>query len=258
MIIIDSFSLRRVVLNSAGKCYVKLACIEGSEAIISIPQHIVSSALKKTPSLIGLQAIVSSSHWIVLDYSSGHYKLYGDYGPEISGRTFITEGYAPILTNIDEYTITNSWVSWDNRPVDSPIIVVMNPTKASQDWVFTWHDPHGTHRFYLEKIEGPVELDFLIFWEDLYYPPTKPSLDDWKDHVIRVTIFLNGTYRVAVYLAKGGYSHKFYLEVEEPYEDMPDQIDKVVYTKPHGAYWCNIVGGYYREMPDKIFIVSIG
>ena len=257
-IVVDSFSLRRVASENGGKCYVKLSCVGGSEVIITIPSHIISSALKREPQLIGLRAITWSSHWIILDYSKGYYKLYGDYGPGISGRTFITEDYAPILNNVDEYTIAKNWVSWNDRPVNSPVIVVINPTKASQDWIFTWHDPHGTYKFYLEKLQGQVELDFLIFWEDLYYPPTKPNLDDWKDHVIRVTVFSNGTYRIAVYLAKGGYSHEFYLGVEEPYENLPDQFDKLIYTKPHGEPWSSIEGGYYREMSDKIFIVTIG
>jgi len=254
--IVDSFSLRRVTIGGR-RCYVKLSCVEGSEAIIVIPSHIISSALKRRPPLIGLQAVITSSHWLALDYSSAHYKLYGDYGPGISGRTFIAEGYAPVLTSVDEYTITNSWVSWDDRPIDSPILVVINPTKATQDWIFTWNDPWGSHKFYLERIEGQVESDFLIFWEDIYYPPTKPNLDDWKDHVVRITVFLNGTYRIAVYLAKGAYSHKFYLGVEEPYENIPDQSDKLIYTKPHGRRWSNVEGEYYKEMKRKVFLVTL-
>ena len=258
LIIIDSLSLRRVTISGVGKCYIKLASVEGPESNIVIPSHIIASALERKPALIGLQAIVSSSHWIALDYSSGHYKLYGDYGPGISQRTFITEGNAPIITNTNEYTISTSWVSWDQKPVNSPVLIVVNPTKASQDWIFTWKDPHGIHKFYLENLRGDIEIDFLIFWEDIYYPPTTPSLDDWKDHVIRITVFTNGTYRIAVYMAKGGYSHKFYLGIQKPYENIPDQVDKLVYTKPFGAYWRNKVGNYYREMSDKVYRVTIG
>ncbi len=258
MVVIDSLSLRRVAVSRGGRCYIKLSSVSGAETTITIPSHVLAGALSAKVPLIGLQAIVSSSHWIVLDYSSGHYRLYGDYGPGVSGRALVAEGYAPILAGVDEYTITSTPASWGQRPVDSPVLIVVNPTKAGQDWVFTWHDPHGTFRFYLEAVPGEVELDFLIFWEDLYYPPTKRTLDDWKDHVIRVTVFLNGTYRIAVYLAKGGYSHKFYLGVEEPFESVPDQASKVVYTKPHGATWRNVVGGYYRAMPDKIFITRAG
>lgn len=255
-IVVDSFTVRRAAGGMSSQVSLKLASEVGVEASVLLPTSAFKEAVKRKPPLIGLVAYPSSSraHWVILDYSQGSYILYGDYGPGISEATRVAEGTAPVLTNVDEYTISETWVPWDQRPVDSPVLIVVNPTKAHQDWVFTWHDPHGTFRFYLEALEGDVETDFLIFWEDIYYPPTHPRVDDWKDHVVRITVFTNGTYRIAVYLAKGGYMHKFMLGVTEPYETAPQQSER--YTKPFGAYWSNVEGGYYRAMEDKIFLVN--
>ncbi|MHC1600797.1 MAG: hypothetical protein ACXQTI_00985 [Candidatus Nezhaarchaeales archaeon] len=80
-------------------------------------------------------------------------------------------------------------------------------------------------------------------------------MDDWKDHVVRVTSFTNGTYRIAVFMAKGGYSHKFYVGVDKPWESLPSQTP--VYQKSFGAYWSNINGGYCIEITDKIWYVKL-
>lgn len=207
------------------------------------------------PTLIALKAYRSSTdptqnHWVVFNYNTGNYRLY-EGSANYPNEPY--EGIAPILENTNEYTITNTWVPWSQRPVDSPIIIVINPKYGQEDWVFTWHDPHGTFRFYLQKLSGDIEIDFLVFWEDLFNPFKPPgSVDDWKDHVVRVTVFANGTYRIAVFMAKGGYSHEFYLNVtkEDPLEGI------LVYPKPFGAYWFNFVEGYYYEMTDKIYFVT--
>jgi len=148
-------------------------------------------------------------------------------------------------------------VSFANRPVDSPIIIVVNPTYAARDWDFNWTDPHGTFTFHLKKLKGDVVVDFLVFWEDLYNPAYPRSLDDWKDHVVRVTQFANGTFRIAVYLAKGGYSHKFYIGVKEPYSDIT--ANTPLYTKPFGAWWSRTDAlGRYIAYDSKVWLVHVG
>ena len=94
-------------------------------------------------------------------------------------------------------------------------------------------------------------MDFLVFWEDIFNPYHPHSLDDWKDHVVRVTVFTNGTYRIAVYMAKGGYSHEFYLNVTS---EVP-LTGNLVYRKPFSRYWTYYSSGYYREIPDKIYVI---
>lgn len=212
-------------------------------------------ANRKEPTYICLQAFRysdSKTHWVIFDYITGKYWLYDrTYG--ILKGPYV--GYAPILKDTNEYTIATSWTSWPHRPINSPVLIVVNPVKAGKDWIFTWHDPHGTFRFHLQKLRGNVEIDFLVFWEDLFNPYNPPgSVDDWKDHVVRVTVFTNGTFRIAVYMAKGGYKQSFYLNVPR---NMFTNIDELspIYTKPYGSYW-NVRADVY-EMSDKVFYVKI-
>ncbi len=239
---------------------IKVSSRGAAMAFSYVEGRVINEALQTEAPPLCLLANTSSIdddrfHWVVFRYDSGKYYIYGNYGvsdpPEL-----VKEGTALILSGVDSYTITTEWVSWEDRPVDTPVILVFNPKMGKEDWVFTWVDPHGTHRFYLQGLSEQAAVDFLVFWEDLFYPAEPPSqVDDWKDHVVRVTLFTNNTYRIAVFLAKGGYSHKFYLPVTVEFERVPwDQSP--VYTKPFGATWSNVVDGYYREMSDKVYFVT--
>lgn len=254
--IIPALKLAKIS-EKVDKIRIMVSCKSGESSLSYIIEGVLRVYTPK-PTYIGLQAIRYSldTHWVVFDYLTGRYELYDDTGGTLQGPY---EGMAPILEGVDEYTITTRWVSWDDRPIDSPILIVVNPTGGYEDWVFTWKDPHGVHKFLLQSVgeEGQIEIDFLVFWEDLFNPYNPPgSVDDWKDHVVRVTLYVNGTFRIAVFLAKGGYSHKFYLNVPEgTFDNLPSQVDSLIYTKPFGVYWQNRIGGYYREIPDKIFLV---
>ncbi len=246
---IPSIYLTSVEEKGIHKVRIKLSAVSGTTAYsVTLPEIKLQ---KSKVVCLGLRAIrdsVRNNHWLVFNFVTGEYVLYDNTSGVVSGPY---RGIAPILKGVSKYTITTSWVSWDDRPIDSPIVIVMNPTNANRDWAFTWRDAHGTYRFYLQRLTGDKEADFLVFWEDIFDPYHPRSLDDWKDHVARVTVFTNGTYRVAVYMAKGGYSHEFYLNVtsENPL------VGNLVYQKPFGAYWSSYSGGYYREIPDKIFII---
>jgi len=239
-------------LDHAGykKIKVVLGTTSGANTISQVSSKVIEVSYK--PTFLALKAYRYSSlktHWVIFDYNTGDYKFYDETYSNLQGPY---TGTAPILQDVNEYTITTSWVSWNNRPLDSPILIVVNPKRGSENWVFTWHDPHGTFKFYVQSLEGEIEIDFLVFWEDLFNPYNPPSsVDDWKDHVLRVTVFTNGTYRIAVYMAKGGYSHEFYLDINDDIN-----LGTPVYTKPYGAYWINSVGGYLREIPDKIWLVT--
>jgi hypothetical protein len=80
------------------------------------------------------------------------------------------------LQNINNYAIQTSLSSWNNRPVNSPIIIVKIPSRNSI-WIFNWTDPHGSFLFRLYHVENAID-DFLVFWEDLYNPFSPSSLDD--------------------------------------------------------------------------------
>jgi len=70
--------------------------------------------------------------------------------------------------------------------------------------------------------------------------------------VVRITIFVNGTYRLAIYMAKGGYLHMFYVGVDEPYEDVLSQTPTYV-RSPEDSY-INKVGEYIVEYPEVHYV----
>lgn len=245
---IPALKIAQAGLQGATSALLAVSSRSGVSAFRGVVARIL--LVPEKPTLLALRAYRYSearSHWVVFDYNTGRYRLYDLTDGSLRGPY---PGVAPLLEGVDEYTILEEWVPWGQRPVDSPIVIVVNPRNALDDWAFSWNDPHGTHRFYLEALGGDVEIDFLVFWEDLFNPYSPPgSVDDWKDHVVRVTVFTNGTYRIAVFMAKGGYKHEFYLDVagEAPLSG------GLVYAKPFGAYWYNRVGGYYHEMGGRVF-----
>jgi len=232
----------------------------------SIDGKFVREALSRQPKPMCMVANPRGGakyHWAVFRYTDGYFKMYGNY---FSNGTVLPstgvpveeggEGYAPILIGVDEYTISTSWVEWSNKPVDSPLIIIYNPTGGREDWIFTWHDPNGTFSFLFQSLGKEAAVDFVIFWEDLYYPAAPPTkIDDWKDHVVRVTIFINGTYRLAIYMAKGDYQQEFYVGVSEPYENIPWSQDPA-YTKPLKEYCWVEHEGYIVEDPSKVWYVT--
>ena len=224
----------------------------------TIRKAVVAGA--KAPKLAFLantsSTVPGQTHWVVFDYVTGEYWLYSNYSVT-NPPQLVEHGYAPILHGVSAYTITTGWVPFANRPVDSPIVIVVNPTYAERDWDFNWTAAGSTTVFHLEKSNGDVVVDFLIFWEDLYNPAAPRSLDDWKDHVVRITQFANGTFRIAVYLAKGGYSHKFYIGVKEPYSDIT--ANTPLYTKPFNARWYQTDAlGRYVVYDSKVWLVHVG
>ncbi|RLF15526.1 MAG: hypothetical protein DRN06_05895 [Thermoprotei archaeon] len=252
---------------------VMLKTVEGTSPLIYIPGSYLTEAVSRQAPMIALLANISSGslkrHWLVFDYTMAYFKLYGDYG--IDGTGLALEGYTPIVEWVDEYNVTVkrlgetlTWSEGQNK-VGSPVIFVINPTFATRNWTFTWKDANGIWRFHVPELEGEVELDYLLFWEDLYYPPDPPSyVDDWRDHVVRVTMFTNCTYRIALYIAKGGYMHCFYLPAEEPYDTVPDQVSNLVYVKDYGEWWppglpVYAYSGYdVYESSTKIFYTRLG
>ncbi|HDI74557.1 MAG: hypothetical protein DRJ52_04750 [Thermoprotei archaeon] len=239
-------------VNPEEKYYIKLA--SGScESGCTVPGSALVRSFTSLKKVVFLADTNGNNpggnfHWVYLDYTSGNYVMYDNY---TGSPQFIYKGTAPVLL-VDSYTISTKWVPWSERPVDSPVVVILNPTLGSEDWVFKWTDPEGTHRFYIEALEGEIEADFLVFWEDLFNPAHPPAaIDDWKDHVVRITAFANGTYRIAVYVAKGGYAQRFYLTNIDPSKILEETPE---YVKPGGAYWKKVENGYLR--PIKVFKIS--
>ena len=199
-----------------------------------------------------------------------------------------------MLKDVDRYLVTCNWVSWSQRPIDSPVVIVYNPTKGLREWNFTWIEPHGVDIFVLPPVASrpdQVVYDFLVFWEDLWNPFIPPgSIDDWKDHVVRVTLYSSGVVRLQVYIAKGGYLHLFSHEKSLTDANMLGYLmcpgttpcynfclqqptGAYDYCKPHGAFWSNRVSDgsvyvpecgttktvyIYYPMQDKLWYVELG
>ncbi len=233
------------------------------------------------------------THWVVFNFVTGDYVFYSYTGSKVNPAKGPYRGVAPVLTDTDEYLVSCSWVSWSRRPLDSPVVIVFNPTRGLRDWNFTWIDPHRVNIIHLPRVaDKPEEVvyDFLVFWEDLWNPYKPPSrVDDWRDHVVRVTLFSNGVVRLQVYIAKGGYLHVFkHLATLGPdinrlgYELCPGTSScpgfctssnpAFDYCKPHGAFWSHSVRigyryvgtcgkslpvYYYEPMPDKLWLVPL-
>lgn len=192
----------------------------------------------------------STPHWVVFNYITGEYLFYHSNDGDLTAEEGPVAGSVPILQGISEYTIQTSWSPWENRPIDSPILIIKNPSLTTT-WVFNWTDPHGSFLFRLQPVENAID-DFLIFWEDLFNPLHPPSsVDDWKDHVVRVTLLPGNKYRLAVYLAKGGYKHQFFVATTNP----NPLTGTFAYEKPYGEYWSNVVGGYYEEY--RVYYITI-
>lgn len=262
-IYVPSIVIRRINLPERSFLILKTGSAEATANIGNIPMSVIKEALSREFKKIGYRAYRSSAdlninHFVVLDPVSGKYRFYEN----TVGEEYY--GYAPIYTDTDEIFIPN-WVPWDQRPFDSPVLVIVNPTYGHSDWVFTVNLNGVYYRFKLDAISDDVVSDYLFLWEDLYNPIIPPrSVDDWMDHVVRVSLFFNGTYRVAVYRAKGGYRQAFYVGITSltSYLENPapgccvssisaigtiNCGDSCVYCKDFGVYWANVIGGYYTE-----------
>jgi len=227
----------------------------GTHTISVVPTIINSEAIRKAVAasvkipelalLANTSATISNrTHWVVFNYVTGRYWLYSNYtcndsGCFITGPKLAAQGYAPILRGVNAYTASTGPVWIYDSPIKSPIVIVVNPTYAQRDWDFKWTaytsgniNSVVTTTFHLEKLGGNVVIDFLVFWEDMYNPAAPGYVDDWRDHVVRVTQFTNGTFRIAVYLAKGYYEHRFFIGVKKPYSDI--LANTPLYTKYFG------------------------
>jgi len=111
------------------------------------------------------------------------------------------------------------------------------------------YQPYRLHRFYVPALPGAV-LDLIIAWEDLVgpYPPGSSQVNANGDEWLRVTYFPNGTWRIGIYVASGGYKHAFYIG------------EKLVYEKPYNTGWmnatCYSTQQYciYYESRDPIYV----
>jgi len=193
----------------------------------------------------GLDTDPAYIHWIYLNLTTGVYKI------RYVSDTIVRNASGSV-TVIEGNFLDLQALTWDERYALGPLVVFTNPYRATQDYNVTIKDINGNnHTFTLFKlVDNPeiVVMDVLIAWEDVWWPDTLAALDNYIDHVIRLTIFANGTARVEVLFASGGFLHMFMLNKQLPDFDTVPQIvekyvnnsyqldpeDSVIYVKAHG------------------------
>ncbi len=188
---------------------------------------------------------VDHIHWVYVNLVTGEYRfkyIEGSESVESKGRATFVYG-----SNVLDLRSTD----WDKRYKLGPIVIFVNPYYAAKDYVVKVIDIYGNvYTFKLSKlVDYPekVSLDILALWEDLWWPNTKESLDNYVDHVVRLTVFTNNSVRIEVIHASGCYIH-FFLLNPPPFDKVPsiakkymeksfrlDPSDGVVYVKTHGA-----------------------
>jgi len=222
----------------------------------------------------GLDVDPDYIHWVYLNLTTGLWQFRYVSGTDVrnaSGQVTVVEG--PLL-NLSAMT-------WEERYNMGPFVVFVNPYRASQDYNITIVNTRNqtiTFTLYpLVDYQDKVKLDIVVAWEDLWWPGTTRALDNYVDHTVRLTIFDNGTARVAILRASGGYLHMFMLNSQlPPFDTVPNIVEKyvnnnytldpedsVIYVKPHGALvtetsgqvWDPVTGTY--KNPPLIFYVEI-
>ena len=224
-IVIPPSALNRIE-GGTHRVRIKIVTSSGSVAYL-----ITLSKIRKKAELLALKAIPlpnlgwGSSYWTVFNYKTGEYIFYYN---DSSGTIWPPcNGTAPIIKGVNSYNVTHL--------INAPLAIVVNPTKADRDWIFVWNaSKYGRFfRLYLQKIPGKKVIDFLIFWSDIYIPCTHYLWSgSLSAEIIRVTVFSNGTYRIACFHSSGAWSHEFYIRVTSA----NPLVGTKIFTKPfHGA-----------------------
>lgn len=129
----------------------------------------------------------------------------------------------------------------------------MNPHFAAEPYSVTIVDIYGnSHTINLESLVSSkqlVGLDAVVFWENLWWLGTRAPLDNYIDHVVRVTSFTNNTVRIEVIMASERYLHMMFINPLPASKKIMQSIvcqymannyifpaeSGVVYVKTHGA-----------------------
>ncbi|MCE4617627.1 MAG: hypothetical protein F7C32_03480 [Desulfurococcales archaeon] len=188
-------------------------------------------------------------HWIYLNLATGKYMLRYVSG----GSTADSEGYVKVY--IDQNGIDLSSLSYSERYALGPAVVFVNPYRGAQDYTVWVKDIRGHNNTYtltqLTSNPNDLVVDAVVFWEDLWWPGTSASLDNYIDHVVRVSVFYNNTARIEIIHASGCYLHFFIYNPTNglpEFDSIPSLVQSymdnsytlpsdlgIVYVKTHGA-----------------------
>lgn len=193
-----------------------------------------------------LDLAVNRVHWVYIDIVTGRYRFRYIDGSTVRDASGIARVFRV------EDTLNLSAMTWEERYRLGPVVVFLNPTRAREPYTVTIVDIRGTpHRYTLTPLPGDVAVDALLLWEDLWWPGTTASLDNYIDHVVRATIFTNNTVRIEVLHVSGCYLHMLIYRPGGPpgFDTLPSLIQEylgnnhtlpegsgIVYVKSHGAW----------------------
>ncbi|WP_338250503.1 hypothetical protein [Pyrodictium abyssi] len=198
---------------------------------------------------------VNQIHWLYVDVATGRYSFRYIGGGSVQSL----EGTARVIA--DSNVLDLSKMTPEERYSLGPVVVIVNPYRAARDYEVTVIDTYGgRHTFPLPRlVDDPakVVIDVVVLWEDLWTPANRPSpqrgknyLDNYIDHVIRVTVFTNSTARIEVLHASGCFLHMFMYSPRglPSFDSVPDIVEEymassyrlprdrgVVYVKSHRA-----------------------
>ncbi len=209
------------ILNKIGSKYILVAVGSEAGATIAmygtpIPIKQIQQYLSKSTEFVllaartgtGLEVDPTQIHFVIINPALDTYKFY-----YIDGST--TETASGQLTMLTTNILYLNETTLQQRYDLGPVVVFVDPYNAAKTYTVTIVDIYGTpHTFTLTKlVNDPSEVvaDYLICWEDLWWPGTTANLDNYIDEVIRVTIFINGTVRIQPLHGSGGFLHMFML-----------------------------------------------
>jgi len=194
------------------------------------PANVEAPPIKICAVYVGTACTPGNCHCITINYSE---KTFVIEKRVVGGWKIIKSGTLPVAQ-------VGSNIIWDLR--FDGIAVIPNPT-PNKDTIISViaNSPDGVsgpilQKFFFSAQQGAV-LDMLIAWEDLvgYYPPGSPRIDGNGDEWIRVTYFKNGIWRIAGFIAGGGFLHQFWIG------------NRLIFVKPHGVGWSNTINGIHYE-----------
>ena len=162
----------------------------------------------------------SGYHEIIIHYDRGTYAIIKN------GR---------VIKNGTLYRVDGTGQDITEHLREDGVVAIVNPNPGHEYHAYVIADGQG-YTLYMPPIKD-AKLDMIIVWEDLvgFYKPGDPRIDGNGDEWIHVTYLRNGTWRIAGYIARGGFEHDFYIG------------NKTVFVKPFGAGWSNKENGVYYE-----------
>jgi len=248
---------------------------------VSTPINLAFYTRKAVKALIGFMAErdfggesldinPESIHYVKINLITGEYEFI--YINDSTVRK--ASGYVKVFK--DTNVLDLGKLDWNERYALGPVVVFINPYFAAKDYEVTIISIDGyTIKIPMKKLvddRRPVVLDAIACWEDLWWPNTRADLDDYQDHVVRITVFTNNTIRIEVVCAEARYIHVFFIKPppadREKLKNLVDQYTAnnytlpmeagVVYVKAHDAkipplgpyeLWDPVKGVWIRQWP---------